>query len=93
MANYEVEPWPGYAKQDDDARVVTLEHKLGEALRRGDLLYGIAVCAAVAACEKLERADGAAESGAGRLAKSRGNEIHDYGKQHVGDDAGGWTPK
>ena len=92
MAKYQVEPWPGYTEQDDDQRVVTLEHKVGDARRRGDLLYAIAVCSAVAACEELERGGAGNETGVERVAKSLGDEVHAYGKDHVGD-AGGWTPK
>ena len=58
MAVDELEPWPGYTKQDEAQRLDTLEHKVGEARRRGDLLYALAVSAAVAASEALERGDG-----------------------------------
>lgn len=91
MAKYQVEPWPGYTEQNDDQRIVTLEHKVGDARRRGDLLYAIAICSGVAACDELERGAGD-ETGVERLAKALGAEVHAYGKQHVGDP-GGWTPK
>jgi hypothetical protein len=91
MAKYELEPWPGYMKQKDRARLQTLQHKVGEARRRGDLLYALAVCSAVASCEALERGDGEPQ-GLERTAVSLGDEINDYGEKHL-EDAGGWTPK
>jgi hypothetical protein len=91
MAKYDLEPWPGYGAQDDGERITTLEHKVGEARRRGDLLYALAICSAVTSCEAIERGDG--EPGAvERAASIRGHEIDDYGKKHL-EDAGGWTPK
>jgi hypothetical protein len=92
MPNYQVDPWPGYAEQSDDERIVTLEHKVGDARRRGDLLYAIAVCSAAAACEELERGGAGGETGVERVAKSLGAEIDKFGEKHL-DDAGGWTPK
>jgi hypothetical protein len=92
MAKYQVEPWPGYEQQDDDQRVVTFEHKVYDARRRSDLLYALALCSAVAACEELAREGAGAETGVERLAKTVGAEINDFGEQHLGD-AGGWTPK
>jgi hypothetical protein len=91
LGKYEVDPWPGYTEQTDEQRLDTLEHKIGEARRRGDLLYGIAVCSAVAACEALRRGDGEVGD-LERTATTVGNQIHDYGADHIGD-AGGWTPK
>ena len=91
MAKYELDPWPGYTKQTTEQREQTLEHKVGEARRRGDLLYAIAVCSAVAACEALERGDGQ-PSELERTAATVGNQIEQYGADHIGD-AGGWTPK
>lgn len=91
MAKYELEPWPGYTKQDDDQRLSTLEHKVGEARRRGDQLYALAVCAAVSSSEALERADG--DKGAvERTATSLGSEIVSFAEEQLGDP-GGWTPK
>ena len=91
MPQYELEPWPGFTDQTPEQRLDTLEHKVGEARRRGDLLYAIAVCSAVAACEALERGDG--EPGElERAAASVGQQTMDYGAEHLGD-AGGWTPK
>jgi hypothetical protein len=91
MAEYELEPWPGYAKQNGDERITTLTHKVGEARRRGDLLYALAICSAVTSCEKLER--GAGEPGAvERTAATLGHDIDSYGDEHL-KDAGGWTPK
>ncbi len=86
-----IEPWPGYAAQSEDDRVQTLEHKVGEARRRGDLLYALAVCAAVAAYEALARGGGQ-RSALERTALNLGRKIEDYGKAQLGD-AGGWTPK
>jgi hypothetical protein len=57
-----IEPWPGYAAQNEDERVQTLEHKVGEARRREDLLYALAVCVAVAALEALARGDGSSRN-------------------------------
>jgi hypothetical protein len=91
MAVYELEPWPGYKKQNKTKRLDTLEHKVGEARRRGDLLYALAICTAVAACETLDRGDGS-RSALERTALSLGHEIDSYGKTHL-EDAGGWTPK
>jgi hypothetical protein len=91
MAVYELEPWPGYTKQKEQERLDTLEHKVGEARRRGDLLYALAVSAAVAASEALERGDGD-RSALERTALSLGRDIDAFGKKHL-DDAGGWTPK
>jgi hypothetical protein len=92
MAAYELQPWPGYDKQSENERLDTLEHKVGEARRRGDLLYALAICSAVTSCEGLER-NGAGEPGAvERRAAILGHEIDDYGEKHL-HDAGGWTPK
>jgi hypothetical protein len=91
MANYELEPWPGYTKQDESQRLDTLEHKVGEARRRGDLLYALAICSAVASCEALERGDGDREA-VERTAASLGRDIDAFGNKHL-EDAGGWTPK
>lgn len=91
MARYELEPWPGYTKQTKAKRLDTLEHKIGEARRRGDLLYALAICSAVAACEALERREGN-RSALERTALSLGQEVESYGKEHLGDP-GGWTPK
>ena len=91
MAVYDLEPWPGYTKQSEGERITTLEHKIGEARRRGDLLYALSICSAVAACEALERGDGD-RTGVERTAASLGHEIDSYGKEHL-KDAGGWTPK
>ena len=85
------DPWPGYSKQDESERRDTLEHKVGEARRRGDLLYARAVSVAVAAVEALRRGDGQAtdlEVAAANLAR----KIHDYGEAQL-KEAGGWTPK
>jgi hypothetical protein len=91
MADFELEPWPGYRKQDHDERITTLAHKVGEARRRGDLLYALAICSAVSASEALERGDGDPNA-VERTAASLGHEIDDFGEKHLGD-AGGWTPK
>ena len=91
MAVYELEPWPGYGKQTEDQRLDTLEHKVGEARRRGDLLYALAITSAVAACEALERADGERKA-LEQTALSLGHDIESYGEKHL-EDAGGWTPK
>jgi hypothetical protein len=88
---YAIEPWPGYSAQKDRPRIATLQHKIGEARRRGDLLYALAICSAVAACEALERGEGEPNA-VERTAASLGREIDSYGKQHL-EDAGGWTPK
>lgn len=90
MAAYELEPWPGYTQQSEDERIDTLGHKIGEARRRGDFLYALAVCSAVTSCAALERGDG--DPGAvERTAASLGHDIDSYGKKKL-DDAGGWTP-
>jgi hypothetical protein len=91
MAAYELEPWPGYTKQSEEQRIDTLEHKVGEARRRGDLLYALAICSAVTSCEALERGDGD-PGGVERTAAVLGHEIDEFGEKHL-DDAGGWTPK
>jgi hypothetical protein len=91
MANYELEPWPGYTKQSEDERLSTLEHKVGEARRRGDLLYALAICSAVTSCEALERGDRDPEA-VERTAASLGRDIDAFGNKHL-EDAGGWTPK
>jgi hypothetical protein len=91
MAKYELEPWPGYTKQSEEQRLDTLEHKVGESRRRGDLLYALAICSAVSASEALERGDGDRKA-VERTAASLGHEIDEFGKKHL-EDAGGWTPK
>jgi len=91
MPDYDLEPWPGYAKQSEDEQITTLEHKVGEARRRGDLLYALAICSAVTACEALGRGDGD-RSPIERAASILGHEIDSFGEEHL-KDAGGWTPK
>ena len=86
-----LDPWPGYSAQSPEQRLDTLEHKVGEARRRGDLLYARAVSVAVAAVEALRRGDGQAtdlESQASNLAR----KIDEYAEAHL-EEAGGWTPK
>jgi hypothetical protein len=90
MAEYELEPWPGYLKQDENQRLDTLEHKVGEARRRGDLLYALAICVAVANHEAVKRGDGNVET-IEETAASLARKIHEYGDTHL-KDAGGWTP-
>jgi hypothetical protein len=89
--DHTLEPWPGYSAQSEDERTQTLEHKVGEARRRGDLLYALAVSAAVAAVEALQRGDGE-RTDLERTAVNLGRKIDEYGRTHL-DDAGGWTPK
>jgi hypothetical protein len=87
----QLEPWPGYDGQTETERLDTLEHKVGEARRRGDLLYALAVSVAVASGEALRRGDGAPtqlEQAAENLAR----KLHEYGAAQL-EDAGGWTPK
>jgi hypothetical protein len=91
MANDKVEPWPGYAAQNDEQRIVTFQHKAYDARRRSDLLYALAICSAVAGYEELAR-EGDQETGVEREARALADEINDFGEQHLGD-AGGWTPK
>jgi hypothetical protein len=92
MAENRIEPWPGYADQEPDQRIVTFEHKAYDARRRSDLLYALSICAAVAAYEELERGGAGDETGVERAAKALGGEINDFADEHLGD-AGGWTPK
>ncbi len=86
-----LEPWPGYAAQTEEERLQTLEHKVGDSRRRGDLLYALAVSAAVAATEALARGDGE-RTDLERAAFNLGRKIHEYGTNHF-EDAGSWTPK
>jgi hypothetical protein len=83
------DPWPGYSAQSGAQRLDTLEHKVGEARRRGDLLYARAVAVAVAAVEELKGGDGDKELAKSALSLAR--KIDQYGQAHYGE-AGGWTP-
>ena len=83
-----LEPWPGYAAQSEDERLQTLEHKVGDSRRRGDLLYALAVSSAVAATEALARGDGE-RTNLERAAFDLGQEIHKDGPSHFES----WTPK
>lgn len=82
------DPWPGYTDQSEAQRLDTLEHKVGEARRRGDLLYARAVAVAVAAVEELRGQDKSLAEAALNLAR----KIAEYGEAHL-EEAGGWTPK
>ena len=84
------DPWPGYTKQEPHERLDTLEHKIGDARRRGDLLYARAVAIAVAAVEQLKGDKRDADLADSALNWAR--IIDEHGKQHL-EDAGGWTPK
>lgn len=86
-----LDPWPGYTAQGASDRLTTLEHKVGEARRRGDLLYARAVSVAVAAVEALKRGDGQQGELEGQ-ALNLARKIDEYGESHL-EEAGGWTPK
>jgi hypothetical protein len=83
-----LEPWPGYAKQDDEARRARFAIKVSEARLRGDLLYAKALCVAVAATEQLAGND----DGLAAEARKAAATIDQYGAE-LFKDAGGWTPK
>jgi hypothetical protein len=86
-----LDPWPGYSDQSESDRLTTLEHKVGEARRRGDLLYARAVSVAVAAVEALKRGDGQ-KNQLEEEAASLARKIDQYGESQL-KEAGGWTPK
>ena len=87
-----LEPWPGYTAQSEDDRLTTLEHKVGEARRRGDLLYaprGQRRGRRGRGAQARRRASRATSSG---QALNLARKIDEYGESHL-EEAGGWTPK
>ncbi len=74
------EPWPGYASLTADERQAELDKKFEAAKDQGDQAYALALAAAVANYEQVQRLQPDTQEAEPVAAKAR--DLH--------DDAGGW---
>ena len=74
------EPWPGYADLDEAARDALLAEKFQQAKDQNDQDYALALAAAVANYEQVQKLQPDTQEAEPVAAKAR--DLH--------DDAGGW---